>query len=315
MGDLLKLLKSAADETRLRILSVVESEPLSVGEILEILDMGQSRISRHLKILADAGFLESNRAGNRVYYGLSAASRQEPFVQELLANLSATAEDATYRGNGLAGGLIQDRRKLTGILELRKKETREHFQKYGRDHDRLQRAYVDADFYRKEIARELGKGAGIVVDLGCGTGELSALISAQARRIIGVDQSTKVLDLARKECPSGDFRLGELEHLPLKNEEADAVVASMVLHHLPDPLTGLREANRVLRKNGALVVADLKQHEDEEAQKELADFWPGFEKSRLETMIRDSGFEITEQRSGKGSGRLTCLIYRAKKTK
>ncbi len=315
MADLLKLLKSAADETRLRILGVVESEPLSVGEILEILGMGQSRISRHLKILSDAGVLESIRAGNRVYYGMSESARKQPLVRELLARLSESARDEAYRGNGLAGGLIQDHRKLTEILELRKRQAREHFQKAGRDHDKMQRTYVDTDYYRKEIISGLGRSAGVVVDLGCGTGELSALLAGHAKRIIGVDQSSRVLDLARKACPSGDFRLGEIDHLPLKDGEADTVVASMVLHHLPDPVSGLREANRVLKRNGVLVVADLKAHEDEKAQKDLADFWPGFEKPRLDAMVGDAGFEITERKAGKGSGRLTCLIYRSNKTK
>ncbi|MCE9598410.1 MAG: metalloregulator ArsR/SmtB family transcription factor [Spirochaetia bacterium] len=309
MADLLKTLRAAADETRLRILSVLGAEPLSVGEILEILNMGQSRISRHLKILADAGLLESHRLGNRVYYGLAGNSKGDALVRDLLEALSQVPESS----NGLYKGLTRDRSKLTEILELRKQMSVDHFQRIGREHDRMQQTFVDSVYYRREILSELGKQPGTVVDLGCGTGELSVMIAKLAGKTIGVDQSPKVLEVARNACPQGEFRLGEIEHLPLPNEGADAVVASMVLHHMPDPSSGLKEANRVLRDKGTLVVVDLKEHEEEAMQREFADFWPGFSGERLEAMIQDAGFTVQEKRTGRGEGKLTCLIYRARK--
>ncbi|MBL8018176.1 MAG: metalloregulator ArsR/SmtB family transcription factor [Leptospirales bacterium] len=309
MADILKSLRAAADETRLRILSVLGSEPLAVGEILEILGMGQSRISRHLKILADAGLLESHRLGNRVYYGLAGQSRVEPLIRELLDALTQITES----NNGLYRGIVRDRSKLTEILELRKQMSVDHFQRMGREHDRMQQTFVDSSYYRREIINELGAKPGTVVDLGCGTGELSVMIARLAGKAIGVDQSPRVLELARSACPQGEFRLGEIEHLPLPDEGADAVVASMVLHHLPDPSSGLKEANRVLRKKGTLVVVDLKEHDEEAMQREFADFWPGFSGDRLEAMIQDAGFSIQEKRAGQGDGKLTCLIYRATK--
>jgi len=313
MLDVLKLLRSAGDETRLRILGILDSEPLSVGEILDILEMGQSRVSRHLKILADAGLLLSHRVGNRVYYGLETQVRRVPLAQALIECVDELAGAADYKGNGLQSGLIRDRAKLTEILELRKRTSLDHFQRIGQDHDRLQQTYVDSSYYRREALAELGASPGIVADLGCGTGELSELITKIASRTIGVDQSPRVLDLARTSCPAGEFRLGELAHLPLRNEEANAVVVSMVLHHLPDPSIGLSEANRVLAENGTLVVVDLDEHDEEAMQRDFADFWPGFPPKRLEDMIEASGFKIENKKSGRGNGRLKCLIYRAKK--
>jgi ubiquinone/menaquinone biosynthesis C-methylase UbiE/DNA-binding MarR family transcriptional regulator len=310
MPGLLKTLKAAGDETRLRILSLLESEPLSVGEILDVLAMGQSRISRHLKILSDAGILENRRAGNRVYYALNDQARKTPLLSELLRELGGLAAS----GNGSARQARADRARLSEVLDLRKKVSLDHFQKFGRDHDLRQKTYVDSDYYRGEIIKGLGKTRGPVLDLGCGTGELSAMI-ARTSQVIGVDQSPRVLEAARGACPAGEFRLGEIEHLPLRNEEAATVVASMVLHHLPEPMLGLREANRVLAKKGSLVVVDLKEHEEEAMQRDFADFWRGFSPKRLEQMIEDSGFDIVEKKSGRGAGKLTCLIYRATKVK
>lgn len=310
MADLLKILKAAGDETRLRILSLLGSEPLSVGEILDVLGMGQSRVSRHLKILSDAGILENRRAGNRVYYALEDQARKAPLLSELLRELA----ELPVSGNGSAKQARLDRTRLSEVLDLRKKVSLDHFQKFGRDHDLRQKTYVDSDYYRREIISGLKKPRGPVLDLGCGTGELSTMI-ARNSSVIGVDQSPRVLEAARAACPNGEFRLGEIEHLPLRNEEVQTVVASMVLHHLPEPMTGLREANRVLGKGGALVVVDLKEHEEEAMQRDFADFWRGFAPKRLEQMIQDAGFEITEKKSGRGAGKLTCLIYRATKVK
>src|SRR5262249_48037542 len=109
MSDFLKLLRSAGDETRLRILGILDSEPLSVGEILDILGMGQSRVSRHLKILAEAGLLESHRVGNRVYYAIETRNRRAPIVHALMGSLGDLARASDYAGNGLQSGLIHDR--------------------------------------------------------------------------------------------------------------------------------------------------------------------------------------------------------------
>lgn len=310
MPHLLRTLKAAGDQTRLRILSLLGSEPLSVGEILEVLGMGQSRVSRHLKILSDAGILENRRAGNRVYYALDEQARRTPLLSELLRELA----ELPVSGNGSAAVARSDRARLAEVLDLRKKVSVDHFQKFGKDHDERQKSYVDSDYYRKEVLAGLSKSPGRVLDLGCGTGELSALIGRSAE-VIGVDQSARVLDAARAACPGAEFRLGEIEHLPLGNQEVATVVASMVLHHLPEPMQGLREANRVLAQNGTLVVVDLKEHDEEAMQRDFADFWRGFSPRRLEQMIEDAGFEIVEKKSGRGAGKLTCLIYRAKKVK
>lgn len=310
MSNLIRTLKAAGDETRLRILSLLGTEPLSVGEILEVLGMGQSRVSRHLKILTDAGLLENRRAGNRVYYALEDSARRQPLFSELMREL----EQMPSSGNGSARQAKVDQERLREVLNSRKRITLEHFQEFGSDHDARQKSYVDSDYYRREVLRLLGRTRGPVLDLGCGTGELSRMISENAR-VIGVDQSPRVLEAARALCPSGEFRLGEISHLPLRNEETDAVVASMVLHHLPEPLQGLREANRVLARGGRLVVADLKEHDEDAMQTEFADFWRGFAPKRIEQMIEDSGFAIEEKKTGRGSGRLTVLIYKAKKVK
>jgi ArsR family transcriptional regulator len=319
-----QILKALSDESRLRILGVIRHEPLSVNELLSVLEMGQSRVSRHLKILADAGILERNREGSRIYYGLHPVFSHSDVISGILKSLGL---NGTSRVNGedpiggmdpyLASEMKQDLERLARVLEDRKSISIQHFQLHGLEQDRQQRGYVDPDYYRRKIVEILPPESGTVVDLGSGTGELASMLIPHIERLICVDQSINMLDRARMvvDSENADFRIGSLEHLPLRDEEADTVIASMVLHHMPEPAIALREARRVLKKGGHLIISDLKHHGEEIMRSRFADFWLGFDPERLEELVAASGFEIVDDSEGTGAGSLTCLFIRAKAVK
>ena len=306
-----QILKALGDETRLRILFVVRSEPLSVNEILEVLEMGQSRVSRHLRILADAGILDSERQGLRVYYGINPAAEQ--LVQGLLGALGLARRGGEPIPAALPDETERDAFNLKLLLERRKRAGVEHFQAHGIDQDRLMEGLVDGHFYRRRICELLPAAPGVVADLGCGAGALGSLLLERGGQLIGVDQSPRMLREAARRLPGVDLRLGRLEHLPLSDAEAQVVVLSMALHHMPDPRLGLREARRVLRENGMLIVAELGRHEEETMRSRFGDFWLGFPEERLLELVEGAGFAVDEVTVGQGAGQLVCEFIVARK--
>ena len=152
----------------------------------------------------------------------------------------------------------------------------------------------DVDLNRMILAA-LPKG-GSIVDLGCGTGDLLTVLKQKADRVIGVERSPKMLIEARKNYGPDqdhvDIRVGELEHLPLRDAEVDAAITNMVLHHLPEPRRTLQEASRILKDGGTLLIVDLIQHEDETMREAFGDHWLGFPPEVLEGWLHECGFEI-----------------------
>lgn len=317
----IQILKALSDESRLRILGVIKHEPLSVNELLTVLEMGQSRVSRHLKILADAGILERNREGSRIYYGLRPVFSNFDVISGILKSLGLSGgppnngEDPIGSMDPyLSAEMKQDLERLARVLEDRKSTSIQHFQLHGLEQDRQQRGFVDPDYYRRKIVEILPPESRTLVDLGSGTGELASMLIFHADRLICVDQSINMLDRAKSVVDSekADFRIGSIEHLPMRDGEADTIIASMVLHHIPEPALALREARRVLKKGGYLIISDLMHHSEEIMRSRFADFWLGFDPERLKELVIASGFEFVDGSEGKGEGSLTCLFMKAK---
>ncbi len=321
----LALIKAMSDQTRLRILKILQNGPLHVNEVLEILDMGQSRISRHLKILSDAGLIEGIRQGIRVYYQFRSDIDENPQLIEILRSFHLeparlSQEDSSGREAALILTKYQheDLEKVKEILKTRKNLSVEHFQSYGSEQDSLQSRYVDASFYRKEILSMLPPAAKTVIDVGSGTGALAKEAAKKTKHLICVDQSPRMLEIAKESMKDSsgktkvEFRVGSAEHLPVRDKEADAVIASMVLHHLPEPETALSEIRRAMVAGGTLIVAELNEHQERDMHAYFADFWLGFPKARLTAMMKKSGFQIIKESKGKGRGNLECLFITAK---
>lgn len=150
-----------------------------------------------------------------------------------------------------------------------------------------------------------------VADLGCGTGELLSHLEKQGYSCIGVDRSPGMLDLARERIGSGsaDLRIGEIEHLPMREGETDAAVINMVLHHLNDPKAALEEAARVIRSGGSLVIVDLARHRNEELRQRYGHRWLGFDDRDMTDMLKDAGFDVKDRGEFSVEQGLKVVLY------
>lgn len=284
MARLLRAIRLLGDEGRLRILRLLQSEELNVAELQEILGMGQSRISMQLAQLKQAGLIDVRRAGQKSLY--RAAEVQDPLIASLL--LEASKEIASAP---------QDDRGLRLILGKRKDKLRGYFDELA---GRFGRDYVPGRSWKglSEMFLKLMPPL-VVADLGAGEGTLSLLLTQRAERVIAVDHSEKmmeyVVDVAKRNGVKNlEYRLGDLEELPLSDGEVDLALLHQSLHHALHPAKAIREAWRVVKPGGRIVVMDLVKHRFEEAREMYADVWLGFSQVELEDMLRDSGFRSIE---------------------
>jgi ubiquinone/menaquinone biosynthesis C-methylase UbiE len=301
---MLTLLKSLADPCRLRLVDLLLRGEFTVQELTRMLGMGQSRISRHLKILAEAGVLDVKRQGTWSYYRVGGGnplfSAMLPALEQGLARLPGREEDLAA---------------LARILEERRSRSQQFFDRHALQWDDLCRTLLPVSDYLERLVAAVPDGA-TLLEVGVGTGTLLLELAAGGRRVIGVDHSPAMLEEARHRVEAAglervELRLGEMTHLPLPNESVDCVVANMVLHHAPDPPAVLREIRRVLAPGGLLLLADLIRHEREWVREQLADQWLGFEEDELRVWLQSAGFEATTmERIAPVAGREGVLLVR-----
>lgn len=301
----LNYFKALADNTRIRIFNVLLENELSVNELVELLDTGQSGISRHLKILNDSGLLSCRRSGIRAFYSAS---------QDENTRLFGKTAKALFRDEPL---LAQDLRGARRIIEERRLETRHFFNTIAHKWDSLRQEIMGDFDLNTAIIENLGTGE-VVADLGCGTGELLSALCGQAETIIGVDSSPNMLELSRGRFNGSadvDLRLGELEHLPLRDMEADTAIISLALHHLSNPASAVEEAGRILKKDGVLIIAEFDRHENHDFQQNYGDRWPGFSESEISGWLSINGFTLSRTSRYTVRQGLTINVYKSKKNK
>ncbi|GIX40719.1 MAG: ArsR family transcriptional regulator [Leptospiraceae bacterium] len=312
----LDILKALSDETRIRIFYLLLYEPLHVTEILEILKMGQSRVSRHLKILQDAKILSAARDGARMYYGISPEFRLHPLYDSMIQ----IKENFTQKfwEEELQNQFKKDQNHLFELLEKRKSATISFFEKFGDLLELNQNLYVDSDFYRKKILDLLPENISLCVEPGCGTGWVSIELIKKVKKMICIDQSQSSLNKIKEKLNPEDLNRIELitapmEEMPLKDQIADLVVLSMALHHTPNIYKVLKETYRILKNNGYLIIAELEHHNIEDMRKKFADFWLGFHIEDLKKELMNLNFKNIETYKGKGKGKLQCIFIKCTK--
>ncbi len=290
--DILKNIKALADDTRLRLAYILWHYELSVNELVMLLNMGQSRVSRHLKILSDAGLLQARRDGLWVFYKAIEEGENKDFLSSLFSYLSKDLQN--------------DLDTASRIIEERAIKTRQFFNSIADDWDELNKEVLGAFSLPKEVKKCVPATCKIAVDLGCGTGEVLDKLLEVSESVIGVDGSPKMLDLARRRFNDNlaklshlSLRIGELDHLPLRDNEADFACINLVLHHLSDPKIALSEIERVLAPHGLLFISDFVQHKEEKMRRNYGDRWLGFSKENLENYLQEFGFRITQYKTQK----------------
>lgn len=283
MASILKALRVVADPSRARIVLLLEKEELSVAELQEILGMGQSTISTHLSQLKSAGVVADRRTGKNILYRLKTAGGGiSDGMLDVLRSAAAEVPEAA-----------QDAEALRLALARRKDRMRAYFDELA---GKFGRSYVPGRSWQGLAETLLMLMPPLVVaDLGAGEGTVSQLLARRARRVIAVDNSEKMVEfgsgLARSHGAANlEYRLGDLEQLPIAAAEVDVALFSQSLHHARHPEVAMAEAYRVLKPGGRAIVLDLLKHNFEEARALYADLWLGFTKVELQRLFKGAGF-------------------------
>jgi ArsR family transcriptional regulator len=279
---LLDSFSALADPTRCRTLLLLDRQELTVTELCAVLQLPQSTVSRHLKTLADAGWVSSRKDGTSRYYAL-ATGRLEAGQPELWA---LTRSQLLGRA-----GVEQDAHRLAQVLAKRGSASREFFAAAAGEWDRLRDELFGGQVLLRALVGLL-PSTWTVGDLGCGTGALLPELAPHVAHVIGVDASDEMLAAARHrtaELTNVDLRRGALEALPIADQSLDAAIMMLVLHHVPSPGTALAEARRVLKPGGRLLVVDMTAHEHEEYRQQMGHVWLGFSAEHIQRYLEQAG--------------------------
>jgi SAM-dependent methyltransferase len=284
------LYRLLGDEARLRILRLLAEERLNVSELTAVLGIAQSGVSRHLGLLKESGLVQEQREGGFTYYRAASegGAREHRAVWEALAEqFAASAADPAVRA---------DEARLKEVLRLRK----ESFATHGGTERQLVPGRSWAAWSR---ALGLLLPPLDVADLGCGDGYLTIETARWARRVVAIDRSREVLGrgrelAARRGVENITWKRGQLASLPLEDASADVALLSQALHHAEDPPLALREAVRILRTSGRILILDLRRHDQEWVRDRLGDCVLGFEDEELAGMLKDAGLSDVRVRVG-----------------
>jgi ubiquinone/menaquinone biosynthesis C-methylase UbiE/DNA-binding HxlR family transcriptional regulator len=282
MASIVKSLRVLSDPNRIRILVLLAQEELSVAELQEILAMGQSTLSTHLSQLRHAGLVEDRRTGKNILYRLKPNGESSTSLLDLLRQAAIEIPEARH-----------DHAALAMALRKRKDKTRAFFDEMA---GRFGREYVPGRSWQgiaEAFLRLLPPM--IIADLGAGEGAFSLLLAQRARQVIAVDNSEKMVaygtELARRQGVSTiEYRLGDLEEVPIDSATVDLAFFSQSLHHAQHPERAVAEARRILKPGGRIAVLDLLRHRFEEARELYADLHLGFTQVELESLLARAGF-------------------------
>ena len=308
-AELLAALEAAGEVTRLRLVGLLCEAELTVSELVGILGQSQPRISRHLKLLVDAGLAERHREGAWAFFRIA-----EPgggLARDLVARVAA--DDPV---------LAADRARLELAREARRRQAEAYFAAQAGEWDRIRAMHAPDAQVEAAIVALVGDGPmQALLDLGTGTGRMLELLAARAGRAVGVDLSPAMLNLARARAQQRglcnvQLRQGDVYAPPVERGGYDLVVIHQVLHFLDDPGRALREAARVLRPGGRLIVVDFAAHEEEGLREHFAHRRLGFASEEIAALMKEAGLDMVETRRvapGPGeTGKLTVVVWLAR---
>jgi ubiquinone/menaquinone biosynthesis C-methylase UbiE len=305
MEHLLAALRAVAERTRLRLVILCARGELTVTELTQILGQSQPRVSRHLKLLCEAGLLDRFREGSWVFYRLSQSGPASALARQLVA--ACDDNDPTI-------GL--DLQRLGTIKQQRADLASAYFRENADQWDRIRSLYVDEREVEAALVEIIAVAdARDLLDIGTGTGRMLEILAPRVEHALGIDQSREMLsiarvNLARAGLENGSVRLGDMYQLALPDASFDAVVIHQVLHYADRPAAAIAEAARVLRPNGVLLLVDFAPHELEFLREEHAHRRLGFSDAEVAEWCRAAGLDPTPSRHLAGEP-LTVVIWAA----
>ena len=304
----LPVLRTAGEETRLRILALLAEGELTVSDLTEILCQSQPRISRHLKVMVEAGLLARHREGSWVFYRLAEGTQEADFLRHLVACLD--------RGDRVTGG---DRERFATVRAQRSAAAQAFFAKLAPQWDRLRSLHAPEHAVEAAIIEAIEeKTFRSVLDLGTGTGQILKLVAPRAERAVGVDASHAMLSVARANMQAAglskvDLRQGDVYALSLPRGSFELVVLHQVLHYLEDPQRAVTEAARMVAPGGRLLIVDFAAHQVEQLRESAGHRRLGFTHAQVEGWMRSAGLEARSVRDlappDGDPGKLTVTLW------
>ena len=276
-------LSALADTTRSRILLLLDRHELTVTELCGVMQLPQSTVSRHLKALADSGWISARAEGTSNVYAMT-RDELDPSARRLWALVREQV--------GPTPGAVNDQRRVQTILAERRTKSQEFFSSSAGQWDRLRDELFGERFHFAALPA-FADAEWTVGDLGCGTGQMTAALAPFVGHVIAVDTSSAMLQAAKKRLQGFDnveLRRGDLEALPIDDARLDAAALALVLHHLPEPGRALAEVRRVLKPRGRLLIVDMLPHDRESYRQQMGHAWLGFSEEHVRRILDESGF-------------------------
>jgi ubiquinone/menaquinone biosynthesis C-methylase UbiE/DNA-binding transcriptional ArsR family regulator len=303
----LAALRAAGEATRLRILALLVSAELNVKDLTQILGQSQPRISRHLKLMAEAGLISRFREGSWVFFRLAESGPEGTLARAIVTSLDPS--DLT---------LARDRERAASVQKARAEAAQAYFKAHASEWDRIRNLHVAEQEVESAMGEALGQGPfSLLVDLGTGTGRTLELFSPRAARALGFDLNHDMLAYARMKLERAGLahaqvRHGDLYNVPLPDGAADAAVLHQVLHFLDDPAAAIVEAARLLKPGGKLLVVDFAPHELEFLRDQSAHRRLGFARDQLSRWLESAGLKVERFRElapSPAQGKLTVSLW------
>jgi len=307
MTSPLAIFRALADPTRLRILALLRRMELSVGELAQVLGQSQPRVSRHVRILADAGLCDRRREGSWVFLGLGPAA-----TAALLATIDGARDDVAERWE------VADAARLDAVHADRAAAAQAYFDAHAAEWDAIRSLHVAEDEVETAISTLLGDAPiGRLVDIGTGTGRMIELLGPATTSVVGIDRSPEMLRFARARMGRAgiervDLRQGDMYALPLDEGSCDTIVLHQVLHYAQAPAAAIAEAARLMRPDGRLLIVDFAAHDREELREREGHARLGFDDEQMAHWFAAAGLQSARTVELAG-GELTVKLWLARR--
>ncbi len=312
-NQLLAALRAAGEPTRLRLLALLSRGELNVKDLTRILGQSQPRISRHLKLLTEAGLIERFREGSWVFFRLIGSGPASTLIRQVLQQLDVN--DPV---------IARDIKRADAVKAERAQKAQAYFRKHAAEWDRIRTLHIAEEQVERAMRQVLGsEKIHTLVDIGTGTGRILELFAEQFTHGLGIDINTDMLAYARAKLEQAGIkhaqvRQADLYHLPLDNAIADAVIIHQVLHFLDNPAQALNECARIIAPGGRLLIVDFKAHELEILRDQFAHQRLGFETEQMRAWTAESGLDLErhielQPNGGQPEKELSVMLWLARK--